>query len=112
MARPPIKAQQFADLLAERISDGTLPPGTWLPAERNLAEEHKVGRSTVRQAVQLLVESGHVEHVPGSGAKITGVPTAASAVGADARGDLAAIHNELRQITSRLDAIEANMRSR
>lgn len=108
MARPPVKAQQLADELAEQIAGGELPPGTWLPAERSLAEQHGVSRSTARQAIQALVNQGLAEHVAGSGAKITANTGSAEPEHLDVRHELTAIHDQLRKINLRLGAIEAN----
>lgn len=111
MPRPPEKSHKFADVLAEQIADGTLVHGAWLPAERTLAEEHGMTRKTVRTAIDLLAERGLVERVAGSGAKVVGAPAVAAADESDVKSELAAIHDVLRQITARLDAIEANTRS-
>lgn len=111
MARPPVKAQQLADELAEQVMRGELSPGTWLPAERNLAEQNGVSRSTARQAIQALVNRGLAEHVAGSGAKITAGTLPSEPERLDVRNELTAIHDQLRQITTRLDAIEANTHS-
>ena len=101
MAKPPVKAQQLADLLAERIRAGELAAGEWLPSERQLAESHDVGRSTARQAVQILADNGMVESVSGSGARVKASQNDAQpgAIGAaEMHGALEAIHEELRQI--------------
>lgn len=70
MARPPAKAQRLADALSDQIRSGQLPAGTWLPAERQLADTHRVGRSTVRHALQMLCHTGLVEAVSGTGHRI------------------------------------------
>jgi DNA-binding transcriptional MocR family regulator len=72
MARPPAKAQRLADALSDQIRSGQLPAGTWLPAERQLADTHRVGRSTVRHALQMLCNTGLVEAVPGTGNRVYG----------------------------------------
>ena len=58
MPRPPAKAQSLADTLGTKITEGAYPPGTWLPSERELAEEHQVDRSTVRRTLRILAERG------------------------------------------------------
>lgn len=58
---------QIADKLAARISAGELPPGSRLPAERELAQSYDVSRQTVREALIALEVSGLVEIRPGSG---------------------------------------------
>lgn len=46
--------QQLEDQLAGLIGAGTLPPGTTLPAERQLAERLAISRSTVQRAYNAL----------------------------------------------------------
>lgn len=46
--------QQLEDQLANLIGAGTLPPGTTLPAERQLAERLGISRSTVQRAYNAL----------------------------------------------------------
>ncbi|MDR6984635.1 GntR family transcriptional repressor for pyruvate dehydrogenase complex [Rheinheimera pacifica] len=58
---------QIAEKLAGRISAGELPPGSRLPAERDLAQSYDVSRQTVREALIALEVSGMVEIRPGSG---------------------------------------------
>ncbi|MPZ67855.1 MAG: GntR family transcriptional regulator [Pseudonocardiaceae bacterium] len=108
MARPPVKAQQLADQLAREIEAGEISAGSWLPAERQLAEHHGYGRSTARQAIQQLVEMGFVEQVPGSGARVRGRESSGTD---DAHLDdgLRQVRDELREINARLMAIEARL---
>ena len=49
------------------IDDGTLRPGDRLPSERELAEQLRVSRGTVREAVQFLTALGLLEIRHGSG---------------------------------------------
>ena len=60
----PIHAQITAQLGAS-IRDGTLQPGTRLPAERDLAEALGVSRMTVRQALGALERDGLVRRAVG-----------------------------------------------
>ena len=53
--------------LLDQISRGQLRPGERLGAERDLATELGVSRSTVRQALAALEEAGVVRRVPGRG---------------------------------------------
>lgn len=46
--------QQLEDQLIRLIGDGTLPPGTTLPAERQLAERLAISRATVQRAYNAL----------------------------------------------------------
>ncbi len=72
--------EQLAARLALRIDEHALKPGTRLPSIRNFAEEQRVSRSTVVEAYDRLVASGHVESRRGSGFYVRGrrVPAAAS----------------------------------
>lgn len=53
--------------LLDQIDAGGYQPGERLAAERELAEELGVSRSTVRQALAALEEAGDVRRVPGRG---------------------------------------------
>ena len=57
--------------LAAGIADGTMPPETQLPPEEGLIERFKVSRTTVRKAIQNLVERGLVEVRRGKGTFVT-----------------------------------------
>jgi GntR family transcriptional regulator len=58
---------QLAELLSSRIESGELGTGARLPSEPELAREHGIGRPTVRQANELLVQRGLIERRRGSG---------------------------------------------
>lgn len=58
-------------LLAEKITDGTLPPGTQLPTEDNLIGRFEVSRTTVRKAIQNLANRGLIEIRRGKGTFVT-----------------------------------------
>jgi GntR family transcriptional regulator len=58
---------QIADVLAERIEDGTYPSEGRLPAELDLAAEFGSSRASVRRAVEELRQRGLVETVKGKG---------------------------------------------
>ena len=57
--------------LAAGIADGTLPPETQLPPEEGLIERFKVSRTTVRKAIQNLIDRGLVEVRRGKGTFVT-----------------------------------------
>ncbi len=59
--------RQLAEILTERIRRGDYPPGERLPAETRLARDFRIGRPTVRQALDNLVRGGLVERRRGSG---------------------------------------------
>lgn len=57
-----------------RILDGSLPPGSRLPTELELAEEYNVSRGTVRQAMTALVNEGLLERTQGRGTFVRTIP--------------------------------------
>ena len=61
------KSEAFTQTLKRNIQEGTYPYGTALPAERELAENFGLNRSTVRAAIQTLVEEGLLKKVQGKG---------------------------------------------
>ncbi len=60
-------AQDARRRLLERISTGALGPGMRIGAERELAPQLGVSRSTVRQALSALAADGLISRVPGRG---------------------------------------------
>jgi GntR family transcriptional regulator len=60
-------AERVRRLLLDQIQQGLLKPGERLGAERDLASELNVSRSTVRQALASLEAAGEVRRVPGRG---------------------------------------------
>ncbi len=66
----------YAQLIAHfrvRILDGSLPPGSRLPTELDLAEEYNISRGTVRQAMTSLVNEGLLERIQGRGTFVRAV---------------------------------------
>jgi GntR family transcriptional regulator len=59
--------ERVESVLAGDIADGNLPPETQLPPEDGLVDRFKVSRTTVRKAIQNLVERGLVEVRRGKG---------------------------------------------
>ncbi|NUA28456.1 FadR/GntR family transcriptional regulator [Cupriavidus basilensis] len=57
----------IADQIAKKISAGEFAPGERLPAERELAEQLNVARSTLREALIALEIGGYIEVRVGSG---------------------------------------------
>jgi len=47
--------------IRSRILDGTYRAGGSLPSEAELASAFQVGRGTIRKAIEILAESGHIE---------------------------------------------------
>lgn len=67
----PVRSQtafeETLDRLGTAIKLGLLSPGTRLPAERELCEQLGIARSTLRQALTALVQSGHLRATRGRG---------------------------------------------
>src|SRR5919205_2704405 len=57
---PPTTFEETVERLGTAIRLGLLAPGSRLPPERALAEELRISRSTLRQALVTLVQSGHL----------------------------------------------------
>src|SRR6516162_2772334 len=66
MSRSPLY-DRVESVLAASIADGSLPPETQLPPEEGLIERFKVSRTTVRRAIQNLIQRGLVEVRRGKG---------------------------------------------
>lgn len=56
------------DNLKELIKSGQIPIDSKLPTEKDICEQLKVGRSTVREAFRVLQAMGFVKMIPGKGA--------------------------------------------
>jgi len=59
--------EEVAARIRDLIADGELRPGQALPSERKLAEQFKVGRAVIREAIRQLEVSGLVESRHGGG---------------------------------------------
>ena len=58
--QPPTTFEETVERLGTAIRLGLLAPGSQLPAERDLAYQLRISRSTLRQALTTLVQSGHL----------------------------------------------------
>ena len=58
--RPATTFEETVERLGTAIRLGLLPPGSRLPSERDLADQLRISRSTLRQALTTLVQSGHL----------------------------------------------------
>jgi GntR family transcriptional regulator, transcriptional repressor for pyruvate dehydrogenase complex len=74
--------EETVDRLGTAIRLGILAPGSRLPSERELAEQLAISRSTLRQAITALVESGHLTSVRGRSGGTFVVPEPPLAEGA------------------------------
>lgn len=72
------KSQQLFLLLKDAIVSGRLSPGSKLPGELKIAEEHKVSRVTVRRAMEALTEEGLISRRPGQGTLVREQPLGAT----------------------------------
>jgi GntR family transcriptional regulator, transcriptional repressor for pyruvate dehydrogenase complex len=63
--QPPSTFEETVERLGTAIRLGVLAPSTQLPPERELAEQLAISRSTLRQALTTLVQSGHLVSVRG-----------------------------------------------
>ncbi|MFN8216630.1 MAG: FCD domain-containing protein [Solirubrobacterales bacterium] len=63
--RPPSTFEETVERLGTAIRLGLLAPGSKLPSERELARKLKISRSTLRQALTTLVQSGHLVSLRG-----------------------------------------------
>jgi DNA-binding FadR family transcriptional regulator len=58
--RPPSTFEETVERLGTAIRLGLLSPGSKLPPERELATELRISRSTLREALTTLTQSGHL----------------------------------------------------
>src|ERR1700751_2529430 len=66
----PLSAQ-VENVIIDRIANGSLAPGPRLPSEDSLVQEYAVSRTTIRAAIQSLVQRGLVEIRRGKGTFVT-----------------------------------------
>jgi DNA-binding FadR family transcriptional regulator len=98
--------------LKRLIDDGALRPGDKLPSERELSEQLRVSRGTVREAVQFLRALGLVEIRHGAGTFVSEVSDDPEALGAAWRSWTARhaedVH-ELIEVRKGLEALAAEL---
>jgi GntR family transcriptional regulator, transcriptional repressor for pyruvate dehydrogenase complex len=63
--QPPTTFEETVERLGTAIRLGLLRPGSRLPSERDLADQLRISRSTLRQALTTLVQSGHLVSMRG-----------------------------------------------
>lgn len=61
------RTSDLASLLRTAIEQGIYSAGQPIPSERELTKNHGLSRTTVRRAIQLLVDEGILYRLPGSG---------------------------------------------
>src|SRR5918997_6974137 len=86
---PPTTFEETVERRGTAIRLGILSPGTRLPAERELADQLRISRSTLRQALTTLVQSGHLTAVRGraGGTFVAERPPLGQEVAADVLGE-------------------------
>jgi len=72
----PTTFEETVERLGTAIRTGLLPPGSRLPPERDLADQFGIARSTLRQALTTLVQSGYLVALRGrsGGTFVTAAP--------------------------------------
>lgn len=97
----PVRIQSVSDHVAERLEklilDGLLSPGDQLPAEAELASALHVGRSTVREAKQILMTKGLLIARGRAGAFVAD-PTASGELDAVIRALRDPSHEEVHEV--------------
>ena len=80
---PPTTFEETVERLGTAIRLGLLAPGSQLPPERELADELRISRSTLRQALTTLTQSGHLVAMRGraGGTFVADAPPLAEDVG-------------------------------
>lgn len=68
--KPMPRYKQIALDLQQKIKSEQYTYGNFLPAERILSELYKVERSTLRHALDLLVDDGYIERLRGAGNRV------------------------------------------
>ena len=66
-------AEEVSSLIREQINDGKLTKGEKLPTEPELMKLFGVGRSTVREAIKMLVNMGYLSVQQGRGTFVESV---------------------------------------
>lgn len=62
--------EQVAEILKDKIQDGSYPVNSKLPSVRALAAEYQISRETANLAIGILKQMGYIEILPGRGAFI------------------------------------------
>jgi GntR family transcriptional regulator len=65
---------QLKNIIENQISSGELKPGDKIPSENKLCEQYQVSRTTARQAITDLVNSGKIVRTQGRGSFVAQYP--------------------------------------
>src|ERR1700743_2107326 len=98
----PLQRHSLADAVVSRLQQqlslGVYKPGDKLPSEPELMAEFGVGRSTIREAVRILANTGHVTVRQGSGRMVEAQRGIAEPLPQRLRRSNAADLDEVRQL--------------
>ncbi|MED3950303.1 GntR family transcriptional regulator, partial [Priestia aryabhattai] len=72
---------QVKDVLIKRIQEKTWKPNTLIPTEQELMQEFDVSRTTLRQAISMLVQDGLLEKKQGRGTIVKPQPLIGGSLG-------------------------------
>lgn len=75
------KTRSLARIIRDSIADGAYSPDGSLPSEREFQDRFDLSRTTVRRAIQTLVNEGRVVRRAGVGAFVAGAPPVAAIEG-------------------------------
>ena len=106
------KAHRIAlDHLEQLILSGTFPVGARLPSERELAQELRVSRGAVREAIRVLQAQGILESLPGPGRSTRTIAGHTEALGKLLRLHLAVTSTSAADLTETRRALERSTAS-
>jgi DNA-binding GntR family transcriptional regulator len=106
-ARPLARFQQVANVIRDKISDGSYPVGSRLPSIAALGAELGVSHMTVKQALATLVDEGVIASRRGVPAEVVAVP-AQQAEPLTLVQRLARVESRLGVLDQRVSAIESH----
>ncbi|PWW42059.1 MULTISPECIES: GntR family transcriptional regulator [Paenibacillus] len=72
---------QVKEVLIQRIQDKVWTPGNLIPTEQELMQEFDVSRTTLRQAINMLVQDGLLEKTQGRGTVVKAQPLFGGSLG-------------------------------
>jgi len=110
LRREPLVETAVTHLRAQLSAD-TWPVGTKLPAETELAAALRVGRSTVREAVRVLVHTGLLETRQGSGTYVRATSSVEPWEARLRRAEILEVYEVRQTMESRAAALAAQRRA-
>lgn len=92
--------RQLADFLRAQIRSGDYPPGSRIPSEHALAAEYSIGRPTVRQATEVLINERLLVRKRGAGTFVRSAPSNVDLF--SLAGTLSSFHNKGIPLTTHM----------